>query len=69
MLTFPHLKAVGIVYLWVIVDDLKSVYGVGKTNGYAKIYKSEDLAKKYENEYLLKRNGYSDKPAEEEAQE
>ena len=53
----------------VIVDDLKSVYGVGKTNGYAKIYKSEDLAKKYENEYLLKRNGYSDKPAEEEAQE
>ena len=52
----------------VIVDELKTLYGVGKTEGYAKVYKSADLAKKYENEYILKRNGYVDKPAE-EAQE
>lgn len=52
----------------VIIDDLKSMYGVGKTEGYAKVYKNVETAKKYENEYLLKRNGYADKPAE-EAQE
>ena len=53
----------------VIVDDLNSMYGVGKTKGYAKIYKSVDDVKKYEPEYLQKRNGYGAKPAEEEAQE
>ena len=53
----------------VIVDDLNSMYGVGKTKGYAKIYKSVDDVKKYEPEYLQKRNGYGAKPADEEAQE
>lgn len=48
----------------VIIDELKTQYGIGKTEGYAKVYKSADLARKYENEYLLKRNGYADKPAE-----
>lgn len=49
----------------VIVDELNSVYGVGKTQGYAKIYASVDNVKKYEPEYLQKRNGYGAKPAEE----
>ncbi len=52
----------------VIVDELNSKYGVGKTQGYAKIYKSADDVKKYEPEYLQKRNGIGAKPAE-EAQE
>lgn len=50
----------------VIVDELNSLYGVGKTAGYAKIYQSVDDVKKYEPEYLQKRNGYGAKPAEEE---
>ncbi|AGI47507.1 Ribosomal protein S24E [Thermoplasmatales archaeon BRNA1] len=49
----------------VIIDSLDSMYGVGKTLGYAKIYKDVATAKKFENDYLLKRNGYQDKPAEE----
>ncbi|MCQ2069636.1 MAG: 30S ribosomal protein S24e [archaeon] len=48
----------------VIVDDLSSLYGVGKTKGYAKIYANMDDAKKYESEYLIKRN--TTKPAETE---
>ncbi|MCQ2078674.1 MAG: 30S ribosomal protein S24e [archaeon] len=50
----------------VIVDDLSSMYGVGKTQGYAKIYASADDVKKYEPEFLQKRNGLGAKPAEEE---
>jgi len=51
----------------VIVDALDSQYGIGKTDGYAKVYKSVDLAKKYESGYLLKRNGYKDEKEQQAA--
>ncbi|MBE6517611.1 MAG: 30S ribosomal protein S24e [Thermoplasmata archaeon] len=43
----------------VVLDNVESVFGTGKSNGYAKVYESKDAALKYESEYLLKRNGIS----------
>ncbi len=41
----------------VIVDSLDSIYGIGKSEGYVKVYDSKEAALEFENEYLLKRNG------------
>ncbi|MFA6805641.1 MAG: 30S ribosomal protein S24e [Candidatus Methanomethylophilaceae archaeon] len=41
----------------VVVDSLESIYGIGKSKGYAKVYDSKEAALEFENEYLLKRNG------------
>ena len=41
----------------VVVDSIESVYGIGKSKGYAKVYDSKKCALEYEREYLLKRNG------------
>ncbi len=41
----------------VIVDTIESLYGIGKSQGYAKIYDSKEAALEFETEYLLKRNG------------
>ncbi|MCK9322691.1 MAG: 30S ribosomal protein S24e [Candidatus Methanomethylophilaceae archaeon] len=41
----------------VVVDTIESVYGIGKSKGYAKVYDSKKCALAIENEYLLKRNG------------
>jgi small subunit ribosomal protein S24e len=41
----------------VVVDNIESLYGIGKSKGYAKVYESKDIAMKYESKYLLKRNG------------
>ncbi len=40
----------------VIVDNIKSIFGVQESIGYAKIYKSVDSAKKIEPRYMLERN-------------
>ena len=41
----------------VVIDNIESVYGIGKSKGYAKVYDSKDSAMEFENPYLLKRNG------------
>lgn len=41
----------------VVVDYMRSRYGSATTFGYAKIYASDDEARKSERDYLLKRNG------------
>lgn len=46
----------------VVLKNIDSVYGSGKSNGYAKVYKSKDDAQAIEPEYILKRNGIQ-KPA------
>ena len=41
----------------VVIDNIESVYGIGKSKGYAKVYDSKESAMSYESKYLLKRNG------------
>ncbi|UAL07355.1 MAG: 30S ribosomal protein S24e [Candidatus Methanogranum gryphiswaldense] len=41
----------------VVIDSVESVYGIGKSEGYAKVYDSKEAALEFESEYLLKRNG------------
>ena len=45
----------------VIVDEMGSMYGMGSTNGYAKVYDDVETAKKYEKNFVLVRNGMADK--------
>jgi small subunit ribosomal protein S24e len=53
----------------VVIDRIESVYGRGKSTGYAKVYASMDAALEFDREHLLKRNGIeapkAEKPAEE----
>lgn len=46
----------------VVIDNMKSSFGVHDTKGYAKIYQSKEDAIKVEREYLLKRNKLEAKP-------
>ncbi|MDR0309173.1 MAG: 30S ribosomal protein S24e [Candidatus Methanoplasma sp.] len=48
----------------VVVDNIESVYGIGKSKGYAKVYDSKESALSFENGYLLKRNGIAAEAAE-----
>ncbi len=41
----------------VVIDELVSDYGIGKSKGYAKVYNSKKDALEFESPYLLKRNG------------
>jgi small subunit ribosomal protein S24e len=41
----------------VVIDSIESVFGIGKSEGYAKVYESKAAALSYERKYLLKRNG------------
>ena len=52
----------------VVLDNVESVFGIGKSKGYAKVYESKEIAQELEREFLLKRNGIEKpeyKPAEE----
>lgn len=54
----------------VVVDSIESVYGIGKSKGYAKVYDSKECALSFEREHLLARNGITkDEPAPEPAAE
>ena len=54
----------------VVVDTIESVYGTGKSKGYAKVYESKDAALSNDRAYLLTRNGIEATKAEaEDAQE
>jgi len=46
----------------VVIDNIESVYGIGKSKGYAKVYDSKESAMSFENEHLLKRNGIGVEP-------
>ncbi len=41
----------------VVLNNLDTIYGSGKSNGYAKVYASKEQAQTVEPEYILKRNG------------
>ncbi|MCU0850219.1 MAG: 30S ribosomal protein S24e [Candidatus Thermoplasmatota archaeon] len=55
----------------IMVNDMHSSFGIRKTIGYAKIYKSIEDAKKSESDPILKRNGLGSKkkPKKEAAKE
>jgi small subunit ribosomal protein S24e len=55
----------------IVIDNIESIYGNGKSNGYVKVYESKDAALEFESDYLLKRNGiakpeYTPEPKAEE---
>lgn len=50
----------------VVVDELSTTYGIGRTVGYVKVYDSKKAALDIENEHMLKRNGI-EAPKKEEA--
>jgi small subunit ribosomal protein S24e len=41
----------------IVLNNIDSVYGNGKSTGYAKVYESKEDALAIEPEYILKRNG------------
>jgi len=41
----------------VVINNMDTQYGRGISKGYVKIYRSEEAARKFEREYLLKRSG------------
>lgn len=41
----------------IVLQSVESVFGNGKSKGYAKVYESKDAALEIESEYVLKRNG------------
>lgn len=47
----------------VVIDDFQSNYGIGISQGYAKVYDDKEAALEFEKVHLLKRNGIEkDKP-------
>lgn len=48
----------------VVVASVESVYGTGKSKGYAKVYESKQAALELERDYQLKRNGIEAPKAE-----
>ena len=46
----------------VIINNIDTQYGRGISKGYAKVYKSEEAALKFERDYLLKRSGIEKAP-------
>ncbi len=53
--------AMGVPKERVIIDEMDSKYGMGSTDGYAKVYNDVEVAKKYEKNYILVRNGMAEK--------
>ena len=53
----------------VVVASVESVYGTGRSKGYAKVYESKQAALDLEREYQLKRNGIEAPKAEAPAEE
>jgi len=51
----------------VILDNMRSEFGLGQTKGYAKVYKSVDAAKKHERKHILMRNKLIEKETKKEA--
>lgn len=47
----------------VVIDHMETEFGTGVSAGYAKVYGSEESAKKFEKNYLQARNGLAEKKA------
>ncbi|HNU35098.1 MAG TPA: 30S ribosomal protein S24e [Methanomassiliicoccales archaeon] len=47
----------------VVIDHMETEFGMGVSAGYAKVYGSEESAKKFEKNYLQARNGLAEKKA------
>ena len=44
----------------VIIDHMETEFGMGVSTGYAKVYGSEESAKRFEKNYLQARNGLAE---------
>lgn len=44
----------------VIIDHMETEFGMGVSTGYAKVYGSQESAKKFEKDYLQVRNGLAE---------
>ncbi|NLX47820.1 MAG: 30S ribosomal protein S24e [Euryarchaeota archaeon] len=44
----------------IIIDHMETEFGIGLSTGYAKVYGSEESAKKFEKNYLQARNGLAE---------
>ena len=51
----------------VVLDNMRSEFGLGQTKGYAKVYKSVEIAKTHEREHVLVRNKLIEKAAKKDA--
>jgi small subunit ribosomal protein S24e len=51
----------------VILDNMKSEFGLGQTKGYAKVYKSVETAKMHERKHVLVRNKLIEKEVKKDA--
>ena len=51
----------------VILDNMKSEFGLGQTKGYAKVYKSVETAKQHERKHVLVRNKLIEKEVKKDA--
>jgi len=51
----------------VILDNMRSDFGLGQTKGYAKVYKTVDAAKKHERKHILIRNKLLEREIKKEA--
>ncbi len=49
----------------IVIDKFKTLFGIGRSIGFARIYKNKDDMLEYEPEYLLKRNGLLEEKKEE----
>ncbi|NLI73415.1 MAG: 30S ribosomal protein S24e [Euryarchaeota archaeon] len=45
----------------IIIDEMDSKYGIGSTDGYAKVYDDVETARKFEKNYILVRNELAEK--------
>jgi len=59
--------AVGAPKEKVVVDRMETEYGKGVTNGYAKVYESDEALKKTEGRHMLVRHGLAEKKAKTKA--
>ena len=51
----------------VVLDNMRSEFGLGQTKGYAKVYKSVEIAKTHERKHVLVRNKLIEKAVKKDA--
>lgn len=51
----------------VVLDNMKSEFGLCQTKGYAKVYKSVEIAKRHESKHILVRNKLIEKEVKKDA--
>ena len=51
----------------VVLDNMKSEFGLGQSRGYAKVYRTVEAAKKHERKHILIRNKIIEKESKKDA--